>query len=287
MSDFLYTDYTGFYSQPTDQVEEKRIKETGSKRMKIIKILIGVLFLVIVAEIAIYIIVVPCSHPANVVFTGIDASSAEIFKNQLQQKCGNTWLNFKVGVASALIVNNPSVVDATVTKKFPDKIFINVTPRVPIAVTFTEINRRTLPIQIDKKGVLFKTNSAVSSYSVPLLTGLPQEMLKEGTRLSSVYISLLEEIAEIQNNNAEYFSAISEIHICPKEYDDFELEIYPINSKIKVRMDRNISSESLQYMMVVLDVLNTMEPNINEVDLRYGSVSYTTKDIVTGGDSVE
>lgn len=45
-------------------------------------------------------------------------------------------------------------------------------------------------------------------------------------------------------------------------------------------MDRNLTLESLQYMMVVLDVLNTIEPNISEVDLRYGSVSYKTNNKV-------
>ncbi len=47
-----------------------------------------------------------------------------------------------------------------------------------------------------------------------------------------------------------------------------------MQSQIKVLTDRNITEESLQYMMVVLDVVNAMDSNVAEVDLRYGSISY-------------
>jgi cell division protein FtsQ len=287
MSDFLYTDYTEFYSPQSDNAPSKDEK-TGNKRMKMVKILIGILLLVVLAELAIYTIIIPCSKPAKVVFTGISYTDAKNIRNELEKSCGNTWLKFNAGMASAIIASNSSVLDATVAKKFPDKICINIHQRTPVVVTLAIENERTVPVQIDEKGVLFTLGNAIPSNTIPLLTGLPKEATVEGKRLDGLYIPLLEEISAIQNTNPEYFSALSEIHICPKQYGDFELEMYPINSKVRVRMDRNLSSDSLRYMMVVLDVLNKMNPNINEVDLRYGSVSYKTKSgVMSGGSRVE
>ncbi|OJF77523.1 MAG: hypothetical protein BKP49_00590 [Treponema sp. CETP13] len=287
MSDFLYTDYTDFYSQQLVDGESTEKKVTN-KRMKIVRVLITLLVLVIFVEVGIYVFVIPCSKPANVIFTGVNSSVAKMFQDEIQQKCGSSWLKFNVGVASSILVSNPAVLSATVEKSFPDKVYISIEERIPVAVTLTEKNGRTIPVQIDKKGVLFETNTVNIDKTVPLITGLPSEISEKGKRLSGLYLSLLEEIEKIQNNNPEYFLALSEIHIRPKEYGDFELELYPINSKVRVRMDRNLTSESLQYMMVLLDVLNTINPDINEIDLRYGAVSYTTKSrSVTGGSRVE
>ena len=38
-----------------------------------------------------------------------------------------------------------------------------------------------------------------------------------------------------------------------------------------------MNEDALQYMMVVLDVVNSIEPDVSEIDLRYGSVSYRTR----------
>jgi len=287
MSDFLYTDYTEFYS-PSKENSLSKKEKMGNKRMRIVKILIGILLLVVLAEIAVYTVIIPCSKPAKVVFSGISYDEAKKLSNELEKNCGHTWLKFNVGMASAIITSNSAVLDATVSKKFPDKICIDIHQRKPVVVTLAVKNDRTVPVQIDQKGVLFTLDSVIPSNTIPLLTGLPKEATVEGKRLDGLYIPLLEEIAAIQNTNPEYFSALSEIHICPKQYGDFELEVYPINSKVLVRMDRNLSSESLQYMMVVLDVLNKMHPGIDEVDLRYGSVSYKTKSgVMAGGSRIE
>ena len=85
---------------------------------------------------------------------------------------------------------------------------------------------------------------------------------------------LMEQIAEIQSTNPEYFSVLSEIRVVSKEYGSYELELYPVHSRIKVLTDRTLSLEALQYMMVVLDVINSMQSDVSVVDLRYGSISY-------------
>lgn len=84
----------------------------------------------------------------------------------------------------------------------------------------------------------------------------------------------MEQIASIRSLSQKYFAAISEIQVVPKEFGNYELVLYPINSHVKVLTDRSLNEDALKYMMVVLDVVNSIEPNVSEIDLRYGSVSY-------------
>ena len=60
----------------------------------------------------------------------------------------------------------------------------------------------------------------------------------------------------------------------PKEYGNYELMLIPEGSKIKVLTDRTLNEEALKYMMVALDVVNSIDSNVAEIDLRYGAVSY-------------
>ena len=83
-----------------------------------------------------------------------------------------------------------------------------------------------------------------------------------------------EDLAELQQLPQKYLSVISEIHINEPKHGGFDLTLYPIKSNIRILMDRNLSEDSLQYMVVALDVVNSLAADITEIDLRYGSVSY-------------
>jgi hypothetical protein len=47
-----------------------------------------------------------------------------------------------------------------------------------------------------------------------------------------------------------------------------------MQSKTRFLVDRNFNEQTLQYMMVILDVVSTIENKVFEVDMRYGTVSY-------------
>ena len=96
---------------------------------------------------------------------------------------------------------------------------------------------------------------------------------------------MIEQIAKIQALPQKYFAAISEICVVPKTYGNYELMLIPVNSRIRVLTGRALNEESLQYMMVVLDVVNSIEPNVTEIDLRYDSVSYRTASAVQSAGS--
>ena len=131
-------------------------------------------------------------------------------------------------------------------------------------------------MQIDKTGVLFPEHSldSIDVSTVPIISGLPVEHLTEGMRIPQKYRTLIEQISAIRQMGQKYFAAISEICVIPKEYGNYELMLIPEGSKIKVLTDRTLNEDALKYMMVVLDVVNSIDSNVSEVDLRYGAVSY-------------
>ena len=51
-------------------------------------------------------------------------------------------------------------------------------------------------------------------------------------RLNGKLRPLMEQIAEIQSTNPEYFSVLSEIRVISKDYGSYELELYPVHSRI-------------------------------------------------------
>ena len=52
--------------------------------------------------------------------------------------------------------------------------------------------------------------------------------------------------------------------------------LYPIQNHVRVLADRSLNEEALKRMLVILDVVKSIELNVSEIDLRYGSVSYRT-----------
>jgi cell division protein FtsQ len=114
----------------------------------------------------------------------------------------------------------------------------------------------------------------VQDNSVPLVSGIPIENLQEGMRLPAKFHTLLEQISTIRNLSQRYFEAVSEIQVVPKQYGNYELVVYPTNARIRVLTDRSLTEDALKSMLVVLDVVKSIEPDVAEVDLRYDSLSY-------------
>ena len=80
-------------------------------------------------------------------------------------------------------------------------------------------------------------------------------------------------ISKIAATDSSYFACLSEICVVPKSSGGYELVLIPAQSKTRVHMDRSLNIHSLEYMMVVLDVIQQLGQTVSEVDIRYQSVS--------------
>ena len=278
MSDFsllMNGDSVFVENESLEAVEGEKVADSSERKFKIIKIVFCILCFVLLGEIIIYKYIMPVFESPKVTVNGQKNYSAEEIAIKLLPMNSTSWVDFDVEEAVSILSSEPGIEKVTVEKKFPDKIFIDVVEREPVALTFIEENGRSNPVQIDKNGVLFglKNNEVLDTNQIPIISGLSVEHMSGGMRISSKYRPLIEQILKIKELGKNYFAGISEICVHPKETGTYELELIPSQSKTKVFTDRTLNEESLKYMMIVLDVINLLDADVPELDLRYGSVS--------------
>lgn len=260
------------------EVSDKYKEERDAKFYKWIKILVGALAAIFVIELAIYKLVNPSLNVPKVIFTGNKNYTNDTLSEAISDLYNQNFFAFDTEGAASKISALSGIESVNIEKVFPDKIKVSVVERESVAMIFLNQEGHTVPIQIDKNGVLFTNinSEIVDDGSVPIVSGIPVEHLSSGMRIPAKYRVLIDQIAKIQSLPQKYFAAVSEICVVPKTYGNYELMLIPVNSRIKVLTGRSLNEEALQYMMVVLDVVNTIEPNVTEIDLRYDSVSYRT-----------
>jgi len=264
MSDsYIYSGMEKYYS-----------KEKTDNKGKILKILVVVLSVFLTIEAVIYAVVMPSLSTAKVTFSGLSSLNAEnlLLENGITGSI--SWMSFDTASFASKLASNAAIESVSVEKKFPDQILVKITERKPVCCSLVVADGRTVPIQIDKSGVIFSVGSNLATSNMPLITGIELSTIHEGMRIPSKYRSLLVQIQEIMESNPVYFNALSEIRVIPTDYDSYELMLYPMQSKTRFLVDRNFNEQTLQYMMVILDVIKTIENKVFEVDMRYGTVSY-------------
>lgn len=267
-----------FQSSSKNASETEKKEKSDDKIIKAVKIIFAVLISCIVLEFCFYMFIRPSLSAPKVSVSGQSSYTPLEIVSMLKPMNVKNWFDFDVESAVSILASVSGFDSVTVKKSFPDKIYINIVEREPVAMTFINNNGRSVPVQIDKSGVIFpeRIKKSYSSY-IPIVSGLPIEHLTEGMRIPAKYRTLIDQIAVIRGISQKYFAAISEICVVPKEYGNYELVLIPAGSKIKVLTDRSLNEDALKYMMVALDVVNSIEPDVSEIDLRYGSVSYRRK----------
>jgi cell division protein FtsQ len=250
--------------------------EKKSGKTKALKVLVIILSIILCLEAVFYVFVLPCFRSVKISYSGVKTLSDEQLYSASGEEINKPWLKFDPLVLASGLSAYPSVESVVVEKRFPDQVLVQVIERTPVAATLLNIDGKTETVLIDKGGVLFGTHRNIESDNIPLVTGLVLDSLSEGSRLHPKLRTLMEQISEIQKKSPVYLSVISEIRVLPKIYGDYELMLYPIHSHTRVLTDRTLNEDSLQYMMVVLDVIDSIDSNVQEVDLRHGSVSYKT-----------
>ena len=267
--EYLEKDY--FVEEDFSAEEEKT-----DKKMRVIKIIFGILCAILVAEFCLIKFVKPSLSSPKVTITGTSRYTPEELASLLLPMNSNTWFDFDVDRAVSILSAESGIKEVIVEKRYPNKIFVNITERNPVAVTFVVKDGNTIPVQIDEEGVLFfnDNNDFLQTGSLPIVSGIPLAYLSNGMRIPSMYLPLIEQIAKISKNHSEYFAGISEICVIPNEFNNYELALISAQSKVKVITDRALNEDALKDMMVVLDVINLIDTDVKEVDLRYRSVSY-------------
>lgn len=273
MSDFSFgldDDYISVNSSDTSENVEKRT----DKITFFVKIIIAVLLLVLFFEIFVYNFIIPSKKAPRVNISGNSFYSAQEVADFLLPMNCTSFYSFDVDSALSILCSIPGVKNASIKKVFPNKIYIKLEERKPVSVTYANIDGKTKPLQIDEEGFLFPEKVKIDEAKVPIISGIPVEYLGEGMRIPEKYRTLINQIKILSESRNNYFQFLSEICVQPKDYGNFELVLIPVDSKIKVLADRTLNEEVFKYMMISLDVAETLKENVSVIDLRYGQTSF-------------
>jgi len=208
--------------------------------------------------------------------------SADIHREEILSLAGLNENSSFVSTNAAEIQDKISrhilVESVIVMKNFPDKLSIFINMREAAAVTIMKVNSGQFPLLIDRNGVLFKIGNVDSKETInlPLISGLVNPQLN--MRLPDSLISLVKKLSVMSVTSPELLSAFSEIRIEPKIWEGYDYVLFPVHSSIRVRVDENLSEETLRYMLLLLNVLERSDEKPEEIDLRSGIGSYKVKE---------
>ncbi len=174
----------------------------------------------------------------------------------------------------------PQIASAAVEKKFPDTLNIHIEGRRPLAVCLVESGDRLIPAAVDSKGVIFQLGKSVNELNLPVMSGVRIDDARLGSVMPSPVTGFLKSLESLRKESPAFFNSISEFRIIRKTSDDFEVLMYPQNYNIPVRIGSRIDSETLSYIMLVLDVVKQqgISGYLEELDFRTDEVVYRIRE---------
>ncbi len=261
--------------------EAARIENKKAKAVKILKASIIVLAFILVMQLAYHLYFagnIVIKH--LVIDTGTDLQLSE---SQLLKMAGLKSSQSFFSVDTAVIEQNleryPQVQSAYAQKKFPDTLVVSVKGRTPLALCIVENGEGTLPVTVDKEGVIFQAGENVTDLNLPVLSGIKFSDAGLGVVLPGPVVSFLSGLDSLNRESPEFYNMISELKFIKKDNDDFDVLMYPQNYSIPVRIGKRIDKELLTYVVLVLDVVKTqgLESQIEELDFRTDEVVYRVR----------
>jgi cell division protein FtsQ len=196
----------------------------------------------------------------------------------------SSYMTVNTSETEQALLAMPTVRSAQVVKHFPNRIDIRLESRRAAAVVLLERGGDVFPAFVGGDGILFYLGGEVltNEKSLPVISGLMLEGMYPGMKLPRIYNSLFEHLEALAQKNPELLAAISEIRVNHKNYDGYDLTIYPAHRGVRVKLSDSISEETIRYMLLMLDVLSAKSESIMEIDFRTGTASYKIKEAHSG-----
>jgi len=187
---------------------------------------------------------------------------------------------FSVDVQSMerALMNIPAIQSARVIRHFPDRLHIILEGRRAVAAAFATVNGRTVPVFFDSQGVIFQVgNDERGGFippQLPVVSGLVIENPVPGMRLPVMFGAVFRQLEIIGASSPELLAALSEIRINPQPFDGFDLILYPVHRRVRVRITE-LNEETLRYTLLMVDVMAAREGGRVDIDFRSSIASYT------------
>jgi len=270
MSDIIRLQNRAYTALSSPQTAEK------AKGKQLLKIVILLVLIFLAGNSIYYLFILPFNSTAKIQLSGIDTILEADLKKAIGLTGTEKWGKLDKDALLHRITSYPLVAEARVVKKYPDKVLIEITERKPVGMLLATVGGRTIPMEIDKTGTVFKIASKKDRQELPIISGLSFQTIRAGMKVHKQLIPLFKQLDLLQRKNAALLSEISEIKIEQKKYGGFDLILYPVRTQVKVRTNSTLNEERLQYMILTLDVIRKFDMNatIEELDVRAGTAAY-------------
>jgi cell division protein FtsQ len=183
---------------------------------------------------------------------------------------GMNILTINLKEASKRIEQHPWIENALLKRKLPQKIFISITERDPIAI----INLDRLYL-IDKQGVIFKEIGPEDALDVPILTGLESTVLAANESVSKRLIEkALTIMDEINGKKVLSMDELSEINMDPHS----GLTIFTMEDATQIKLGFNDYGRKLDRLKKVMADLQNKYKKADYINLVYGEKVYVKLD---------
>lgn len=274
MADVVYSFGSAKYSD-----DAKTCCKKNSVKQIFLKILIVFIVVLFFVEVISYLLVLPARSNAIVYVDGCETLTLYEIKKIAGLSDQTKWLGINSSVISRLLISSPLIASATVEKKFPDKVLIKITERKAVAISFVEINDVTVPVEIDKEGVVFRIGSNYISKNLPIITGLTFSSLRAGIQVNKQLSDLFMQLDVLERNHSVLLNEISEIKIRPRKYGGYDLVLYPVKSCFSLITNKLLTEDTLRYMILLIDVAREtgLDKTVVELDIRGSSAVYTKR----------
>ena len=124
---------------------------------------------------------------------------------------GDSYFAVDAAEVERRLLENNLIQSAVVEKHFPSEIKIAVEGREPFAITFIDVDGRTVPVTLDREGIIFEIGEGVTDYELPVISGLTFQNLKLGTQLPSMFIPYLSRLSAVKQSSFALFVPWSNI----------------------------------------------------------------------------
>jgi cell division protein FtsQ len=251
---------------------------------KMLKRILTLVFVVLGVELIWLFGVSPCMPLSRVTVSGIPGIDEAAVLALAGIERYSSYMTVNITAAEQALLAMPTVRSAQVIKHFPNRIEIRLESRQVVAVVLLEKGGEVFPALIGGDGILFYTGGEglTNEKSLPVISGLPLEGVYSGMKLPWIYNSLFGQLETLAQKTPELMAAISEIRINNKNYDGYDLTLYPAHGGVRVKLSGSINEETIRYMFLMLDVLSAKSESIKEIDFRTGTASYIVKEAHSG-----
>ena len=140
---------------------------------RLLLVLVVCLILFLLGELVFHFIVAPRLTVRNIVIRcDLPLSSEEILSIAGTEK-DLFYYSLDTELIREALERVPMVREAVVEKTFPDSLHITLYGRIPLSVLFfTTPEGNSIPMVVDREGVVFQIGSSLSEWDLPVITGI-------------------------------------------------------------------------------------------------------------------